>query len=119
MPPLKALIAFEAAMRLGSFTLASQELNLTPGAVGQQIHKLEDWLGIALFVRQTRQVTPTEDGRAYFVQIEPALSELIRASYRIREGRGDGVRLSMPPSFAAKWFALAWPIACRRTRESH
>ncbi|MBN3786006.1 LysR substrate-binding domain-containing protein [Burkholderia sp. Ac-20353] len=105
IPPLKALTAFEAAMRLGSFTLASQELNVTPGAVGQQIQKLEEWLGVALFARQIRRVTPTEDGRAYFAQIQPALAELIHASHRIRERRGNGVRLSMPPSFAAKWFA--------------
>ncbi|MDN7801237.1 LysR substrate-binding domain-containing protein [Burkholderia gladioli] len=104
-PPLKALPAFEAAMRHGSFTLASRELNVTPGAIGQQIQKLEEWLGVALFVRQIRQLTPTEDGRAYFAQIQPALAELIHASHRIRERRGSGVRLSMPPSFAAKWFA--------------
>ncbi|AKJ69462.1 LysR family transcriptional regulator [Pandoraea thiooxydans] len=104
-PPLKALPAFEAAMRLGSFTLASRELNVTPGAIGQQIQKLEEWLGVALFVRQIRQLTPTEDGRAYFAQIQPALAELVHASHRIRERRGNGVRLSMPPSFAAKWFA--------------
>lgn len=105
IPPLKALTAFEAAMRLGSFTLASQELNVTPGAVGQQIQKLEQWLGTELFVRQIRQVTPTEDGRTYFAQIQPALAELIQASHRIRGRRGSGLRLSMPPSFAAKWFA--------------
>ncbi|WP_334025246.1 LysR substrate-binding domain-containing protein [Burkholderia gladioli] len=103
--PLKALTAFDAAMRLGSFTLASEELNVTPGAVGQQIQKLEEWLGVALFVRKIRQVTPTEDGRAYFAQIQPALAELARASHRLRERRGKSVRLSMPPSFAAKWFA--------------
>jgi LysR family glycine cleavage system transcriptional activator len=104
-PPLKALTAFEAAMRLGSFTLASQELNVTPGAVGQQIHKLEEWLGVALFVRQIRQITPTDEGRAYFAQIQPALAQLVHASHRLRERRGNSVRLSMPPSFAAKWFA--------------
>nr|WP_321572751.1 LysR family transcriptional regulator [Burkholderia cenocepacia] len=47
IPPLKALPAFEAAMRHGSFTLASRELNVTPGAIGQQIQKLEEWLGVA------------------------------------------------------------------------
>ena len=66
IPPLKALVALESSMRLGGFTLAAQELSVTPGAVGQQIQKLEEWLGVALFVRQIRQVTPTAEGRAYF-----------------------------------------------------
>ncbi|WP_414440432.1 LysR substrate-binding domain-containing protein [Burkholderia sp. 22PA0106] len=105
VPPMKALVAMEAAMRLGSFTLAAQELSVTPGAVGQQIQKLEDWLGIALFVRQIRQVTPTAEGRAYFARIQPALAEIVQASRRVRERRNHSLRISMPPSFAAKWFA--------------
>jgi LysR family transcriptional regulator, glycine cleavage system transcriptional activator len=105
IPPLKALIVLEAAVRLGSFTLAADELSVTPGAVGQQIQKLEEWLGIALFVRQIRQVTPTAEGRAYCAQIQPALARIVEASRRVREARNKDVRLSMPPSFAAKWFA--------------
>jgi LysR family transcriptional regulator, glycine cleavage system transcriptional activator len=105
IPPLKALVALEAAMRLGSFTLAAQELSVTPGAIGQQIQKLEEWLGIALFARQIRQVTPTAEGRAYFARIQPALAEILHASRRVRERHGMSVRLSMPPGFAAKWFA--------------
>lgn len=102
---MKALVALEAAMRLGSFTLAAHELSVTPGAIGQQVQKLEEWLGAALFVRQIRQITPTSEGRAYFARIQPALLEIIHASHRLRERHTKGVRLSMPPSFAAKWFA--------------
>jgi LysR family glycine cleavage system transcriptional activator len=105
IPPLKALVAMEASMRLGSFTLAAQELAVTPGAIGQQIQKLEEWLGVALFVRQVRQVSPTAEGRAYHARIQPALAEIIHASRRLRESRNKGIRISMPPSFAAKWFA--------------
>jgi LysR family glycine cleavage system transcriptional activator len=78
---------------------------VTPGAIGQQIQKLEAWLGIALFIRQIRQVTPTAEGRAYFAQIQPAIAQIVEASRRVREARNQGVRLSMPPSLAAKWFA--------------
>ncbi|TDY27110.1 LysR family transcriptional regulator [Paraburkholderia sp. BL6665CI2N2] len=105
IPPLKALVALEAAMRLGSFTLAAAELSVTPGAVGQQIQKLEEWLGVALFVRQIRHVTPTAEGSAYFARIQPALAEIVLASRRLQERRNKGLRISMPPSFAAKWFA--------------
>jgi LysR family transcriptional regulator, glycine cleavage system transcriptional activator len=104
-PPLKALLALDSAIRLGSFALAAQELHVTPGAVGQQIQKLEEWLGVALFVRQIRQVTPTPEGRAYHAQIQPALHQIALASRRMRERRSNGVRLSIPPGFAAKWFA--------------
>ena len=44
-----ALVAFEASARLGSFTRAAEELNLTQGAISRQIKLLEDQLGITLF----------------------------------------------------------------------
>jgi LysR family glycine cleavage system transcriptional activator len=103
-PPLKALLAFDAAMRNGSFSIAAVDLCVTPGAISQQIHKLEEWLGVQLFIRQIRHIQPTSDAEAYWTQIQPALSQLIRASQRLRESREQGVRLSMTPGFAAKWF---------------
>ena len=74
--PLKSLVVFDAAMRHKSFTQAAQELNVTPGAVGQQIQKLEEWLGAPLFVRSIRQVAPTADAQAYWATIQPALSRI-------------------------------------------
>jgi LysR family glycine cleavage system transcriptional activator len=51
---LNAIKAFEAAARLGSFTRAAEELNVTHGAVSRQIRLLEDWLGARLFLRTSR-----------------------------------------------------------------
>ncbi|MFJ3487659.1 LysR substrate-binding domain-containing protein [Pseudomonas sp. NPDC090202] len=104
-PPLKALLCFDAAMRLHSFSLAADELNVTPGAVGQQIRNLEQWLGVALFARQIRQIQPTPDGLAYWAQIQPALAQIIDASHALRDRHNNNVWLNMPPSLAAKWFA--------------
>ena len=77
---------------------------MTPGAVGQQIRKLEDWLGVVLFTRGIRQVQPTTDGLAYWTRIQPAIAQLLDASRSLRERRRHGVRLSMTPGFAVKWF---------------
>jgi LysR family glycine cleavage system transcriptional activator len=104
-PPLKALLCFDAAMRLDSFSLAADELNVTPGAVGQQIRNLEQWLGVSLFTRQIRQVQPTPDGQAYWARIQPALVQIIDASHALRDRHNNHVWLNMPPSLAAKWFA--------------
>lgn len=104
-PPLKSLPAFEASMRLKSFALAADELNVTPGAVGQQIRKLEDWLGVELFTRAIRQITPTADGLAYAARIAPALQQIRDASHHLRDQSNQAVRFVMPPSFAAKWFS--------------
>ena len=40
-PPLRAVRAFEAIARLGSVTLAAQELDISPSAVSHQLKVLE------------------------------------------------------------------------------
>jgi LysR family glycine cleavage system transcriptional activator len=104
-PPLKTLLAFDSAMKHNSFTKAAQELSVTPGAIGQQIRILETWLGTDLFVRTVRQVQPTASAVSYWADIQPALSRIRLASSSLRNRGSDEVRLSMPPSLAAKWFA--------------
>jgi LysR family glycine cleavage system transcriptional activator len=105
LPPLKSIKFFESSFRLGSFSLAANELFVTPGAVGQHIRKLELWLGVTLFTRQVRQIQPTLDGVAYYARIQPALTQLIQASHSLRQQKNDAVWISMPPSLAAKWFS--------------
>lgn len=103
--PVKALMVFDAAMRHNSFTLAAEELHVTPGAVGQQIQKLEAWLGVTLFTRMVRQIHPTAEALHYWSNIQPALTRLQHASEQIRLRQVNEVWLSMPPTLAAKWFA--------------
>ena len=103
-PPLKALVVLDATMRHSSFSLAADELCVTPGAVGQQIQKLEEWLGVPLFRRQIRQVQPTAEGLSYWRSIQPALAQIVDASRKLKNQSSKSVRLSMPPGFAAKWF---------------
>ena len=50
-PSLNGLKAFEAAARHLSFKAAAGELGVTPGAVSQQVKRLEASLGISLFRR--------------------------------------------------------------------
>ncbi|MCL4674801.1 MAG: LysR family transcriptional regulator [Pararhodobacter sp.] len=63
LPPVKSLLAFEAAARNVSFSEAAKELNVTRVAVSRQVRQLEEFLGIALFVRGQSSVTLTRSGR--------------------------------------------------------
>jgi len=58
----RALKAFESIVRLGSFLKAAEELQYAPSTVTQQIQRLEDDLGVSLFVREGKRVTVTEAG---------------------------------------------------------
>ncbi len=60
------LEAFVAVVQQGGFSAAARKLGLTPSAVSKQVGRLEQRLGVSLLHRNTRGVTPTEVGRAYF-----------------------------------------------------
>ena len=63
---LKYLPAFEAAVRLGSFTLAGKEIGLTQSAISRRIKDLEDRLGCRLFLRSHRLVQVSPAGRRLY-----------------------------------------------------
>lgn len=59
---LHHLRSFVAAVRLGSFNAAAQELNYTGPAVSQHVGTLERELGVELLTRHARGVVPTAAG---------------------------------------------------------
>ena len=110
LPPLNAIKAFEAAARLGSFTRAAEELGVTHGAVSRQIHLLEEWLGISLFLRTSRNAMPTRAGTDLLAEAGPALDRLASASLRVRSGEALGVlHISALPTFAMRWLIPRLP----------
>ena len=62
VPPLAGLLAFEAALRHGSMTVAADELGLTQSAVSHRIRALEDFFGIRLLERLNPGLRATEAG---------------------------------------------------------
>lgn len=78
-PPLNALKAFECSARLGSFTRAAEELNVTQAAISHQIKLLEQYLDTTLFHRSPRRLTLTAEAKAYLPSIAQAF-ELIHSS---------------------------------------
>ncbi len=84
LPPLTTLSAFEAAARHLSFKDAAAELNVTPGAVSHQVKALEEELSVALFIRQHRGVSLTEQGATLFSALENSFTQLSATLSRIR-----------------------------------
>lgn len=103
LPNLNAVRAFEAAGRLGGFSRAAEELNVSHAAVSRHVHALESQLGTTLFTRAARGVRLTDTGRDYLEKLSPALEAISRASIAVREIRGSGVSISCEPTFAMKW----------------
>lgn len=103
-PPLNPLRAFEVAARHLSFTRAAEELFVTPSAVSHQVKTLEESLGIALFVRDTKALSLTPAGKAYLPGVQEAFRQLVMATHQLhREQSVPSLKLNLPPTFAVKW----------------
>ena len=104
IPPLNALRAFEAAARHLSFKQAAAELNVTPGAVSQQVKSLEGTLGVRLFDRIHNGLMLTSEGQAYLTPIRSAFTNISVATEMIAP-KSDGVDLTIgaEANIAIKW----------------
>lgn len=102
---IKALQAFEAAARLGSFATAAQDLGLTPSAISHQVKILEEQLGFPLFHRVHRSVALTDAGRAYAAEIIAAFTRIDTATRNATTANAGTTILTVRsmPSFATQW----------------
>lgn len=98
-------IAFDAAVRLGSFTAAAEELNVTQPTISYRIKTLEERLGIKLFLRRGRATDLTFEGRVVLGQVRETMSALLASARAIRRARNDPntVTLLCSSSFATHW----------------
>src|ERR1700753_621754 len=104
LPSLNGLRAFEAAARHMSFTRAADELNVTQTAISHQIRRLEEQLGLPLFIRQHRALILTREAQDYLPSIRSAFEDLRRATQRLRRFDHDGLlTVSTTASLATKW----------------
>jgi len=103
---MKAIAAFEAAVRLGSMTAAARELSTTQPAVSQRIRALEDALGMPLFDRAAAGLRPTRNGLEYYEEIATALRRIVGATRRLQSrahARGHDLVLAVHFGFAHRW----------------
>ncbi|MEX0301868.1 MAG: LysR substrate-binding domain-containing protein [Leisingera sp.] len=108
LPPLNALKAFEAAVRLGGFTAAAAELGVSPAAVSMQVRKAEDFLGKTLFRRTHNSLLLTDAGRSYYPAVSEALIGISAATEQLMENEARShVTVSTIQSLAEKWVAPA------------
>lgn len=104
LPPLQALVFFEAAARHQNFTAAAQELGATQPAVSQRVAWLEEDLGVALFKRQHRGVALTAEGLRLFEAVREGLDVIGDAAVELRASRSHPVlTVATDFGFAAYW----------------
>jgi DNA-binding transcriptional LysR family regulator len=101
---LLALRLFVRVARMGSFSAAARELDLSQPSVSRIIAALERDVGGALITRTTRAVTLTDVGNGYLTRVESILASLEEADYEARGSRElrGSLRVAMPGSFGVR-----------------
>jgi len=108
--PLGSLRVFVAVADHLSFTRAAAALGVTTSAASMQIQSLEEYLRVALFRRNGRQVALTTEGAHLLPKVRQGLGELERALDGARADRGAGpIRVTTLSSFLSQWIMPRLP----------
>lgn len=101
LPPIHALLAFEARARLKSGVLVARELSISPSAVSHRIRQLEHFTKLELFTKAEGETVLTPAGQSYLETVRGALHALSHFPDRAGNARRrEKLRLSSPPTFA-------------------
>lgn len=104
LPPMNALIAFDAIARHMSVMAAAKELHLSASAVSQQLAKLEQALGICLFYRQPRRLVLTPEGDMYAQSVRHAIQHIAEATNRITDStQKSSIAITTTSGFTTQW----------------
>jgi len=111
LPSLTAIRAFEAAGRLGSLTLAANELGVSQVAVSRKVRELELYLDVALFTRHHRRVEITRKGKQLLSGLTRAFDDMDRAVRQVSQrGRSDVLSLQSYTTFSQRWLIPRLPM---------
>lgn len=102
MSSLIAYTAFARAYELGSFSAVARELGITQSTVSKHIALLETSLGVQLFARTTRQLSPTREAARLYDSVLVLLdaADAIPGSLASARAEPAGLlRVSLPDSF--------------------
>lgn len=101
---LQSLRHLEAVVRLKTFEAAARELNVTPGAVSQQIRRLETALGVSLFRRYGNRSEPTEAAMQMAQSLREAFTQ-IESALELASGKREttAVKIKIFQTWAYRW----------------
>ena len=96
----KYIEAFSEVIACGSVSAAAKKLGVSQPAVSQLIKKLEESVGVPLFVRRNGLIFPTDRANSLRDDVEQLLMQLDKIQMQLNFGRTDQVILN-PLRFSA------------------
>lgn len=107
LPPLPALLAFEAAAEHENFSAAARSLGMSQAAVSQHVHQIEQAVGQPLFRRLHRGVALTEAGRNLAEALTQGLDRIEATLAALRQAaEAPSLTIATDFGFASFWLML-------------
>lgn len=106
MDKFESIRAFTQVVEQGSFAAAARKMQLSRSAVNKLVINLENQLGVQLLYRTTRQVTPTDTGRAFYERCIGILSSLEEAELAVSQQHSEPkgtLKINAPMSFGISY----------------
>ena len=97
---------FAKAVELRNLTKVAAELNTSTATVSRILSRLEANLGVKLFQRTTRWVSPTADGLIFYERCKPILCQLEEAKSELaglRYSPRGALHVMLPIVFGKQW----------------
>jgi len=104
MDVLQTYAAFVRACESGSFSAVARDLGTSQSSISKQIAALESELGVQLFARTTRRLTPTSEAMRLYEHVRQMLDavEEMRANKDRKPVASGLLRIAMPTSFGRR-----------------
>ncbi|MDF2570290.1 MAG: cynR 5 [Sporomusa sp.] len=97
---LRQLEYFQMVCRLNSISKAAEHLHIAQPSVSIAIQKLEEELGIQLFHRTHRQITPTSEGLIFLQRVNKILTQVgdsINEMNDLKSFPKGSIKIGIPP----------------------
>ncbi len=106
------LKVFVRVVELGNLSAAGRDMRISPAVASNRVKELEKYLGVRLFNRTTRQLTPTEHGQIFYKGANRIIQAVddAEASIASVSGKPKGtIRVSAPLGFGRRYIASGIP----------
>ncbi|RYZ73020.1 MAG: LysR family transcriptional regulator [Lysobacteraceae bacterium] len=115
---LKPLRAFCQTVRLGSVSRASEALYVSQPAISLQLQALERELGVGLFERSGRRLSPTREGQLLYELAQPLVESLdgLEGSFREKVRGLDAGELNIAANSSTILYLLPRIVELFRTQ---
>ncbi|MCP3871920.1 MAG: LysR family transcriptional regulator, partial [Desulfobacteraceae bacterium] len=113
LPDFNRLKVFYFIYKYKSVANAATELNITPSAVSQSLHKLESELNILLFTRLHKKLVPTSAGGQLYDTLVPFIDDLKMSIKQIKQAKqipSGMIRVGSPIEFGKSYFPRIFAV---------